>query len=423
MKKLSIILLVLALAGGMAFGADLAITGDVTFSTSFDLDTMTGGSDGDTDNVDLDYDASIVLISGGSAAVSGEGDVYAVLEVSVDDWEIAVDEATAPALPALNAVSVDTFKIVAGDVTVNLLGNSEAGNFAQYFDYSDGAGGDPDDAADIDVASLGLAGMNGGVDVTYGDDITVGADLWIDGVTPATTYMVWGAYSAEMAEGITVALAAGYDAAGADVGAQIAYAADGYGVVVGVDTADNFGDYEVEADIDAVIDIVTVDANVYFDGTDVYVADQNTIALEDLSIGLDFYYNDLASGDYVGADVATEIEGIAIALSGGFDYDAAAMNADVLLELGYAVSDATQVDARVGYDMATSFNVGATLTQTIEAGSIVAAFDYQNDATIDASVKFTSTTLVGGATVALGWAAEDVVADLGDITASVTVEL
>ena len=115
MKKLSIILLVLALAGGMAFGADLAITGDVTFSTSFDLDTMTGGSDGDTDNVDLDYDASIVLISGGSAAVSGEGDVYAVLEVSVDDWEIAVDEATAPALPALNAVSVDTFKIVAGD--------------------------------------------------------------------------------------------------------------------------------------------------------------------------------------------------------------------------------------------------------------------------------------------------------------------
>lgn len=413
MKKLSIILLVLALAGGMAFGADLAIAGDATFSTSFDLNTMSGGSDGDTNT--LTYDASIVLISGGAASASGEGDVYAVLEVSVADWKIAVDEATAPALPGINAISIDTFKIVAGDVTVNLLGNSPAGNFAKYFDYNE------DDAADIDVASLGLAGMNGGVDVTTGD-ITVGADLWIDGVTPATTYMVWGAYSTDLAEGVSVSLAAGYDdAAGADAAAQISYASDAYSVVVGVDTADNFSLYEVEADIDAVIDIITVDANVYFDGATVYVADQNTIALDDLSIGLDFYYNDLASGDYIGADVATTIDALSVALSGGFDYSA--MSADALLKLGYAVSDATQVDVRVGYDMATSFNAGATLTQTIEAGKVVAMFDYQADATIDASVKFTSTSLINGATLAIGWAAEDVAADLGDITASVKVSL
>ncbi|MBL7006872.1 MAG: hypothetical protein ISR78_07325, partial [Spirochaetia bacterium] len=249
-----------------------------------------------------------------------------------------------------------------------------------------------------------------------------GADLWIDGVTPATTYMVWGAYSTDLAEGVSVSLAAGYDdAAGADAAAQISYASDAYSVVVGVDTADNFSLYEVEADIDAVIDIITVDANVYFDGATVYVADQNTIALDDLSIGLDFYYNDLASGDYIGADVATTIDALSVALSGGFDYSA--MSADALLKLGYAVSDATQVDVRVGYDMATSFNAGATLTQTIEAGKVVAMFDYQADATIDASVKFTSTSLINGATLAIGWAAEDVAADLGDITASVKVSL
>ena len=80
MKKLSIILLVLAMAGGMAFGADAVITGDVTFSTSFDLNAMSGGFDGDTGNANLDYDASMVLLTGGSAAKTGEGDIYAILE-------------------------------------------------------------------------------------------------------------------------------------------------------------------------------------------------------------------------------------------------------------------------------------------------------------------------------------------------------
>ena len=444
MKKLSIILLVLIMAGGMAFGADLAITGDVTFSTSFDLDTMAGGFDGVADT--LEYEASIVLLSGGSAAVSGEGDVYVVLEVSVDDLVLDFTETTADIFPvAGEAISIDTFKIVAGDISVNLLGNSEAGNFADYFDYFDNTTpglGDPDDDADIDIAFIDLAGENGGVDVSYGDDITVGVDFWYDGDVaaatpdPTTTFLLWGAYSTTaLVDGLTVSVAAGIDnvvpavapattpTGGADVSAQLAYASDDYSVTVGVDTADNFALYEVEADIDAVIDIVTVDANVYYDGTDVYVADQNTIALGDLSIGLDFYYNDLASGDYIAADVATDIDALSVAVSAGFDYDAAAMNADVLLELGYAVSDATQVDARVGYDMATSFNVGATLTQTIEAGSIVAMFDYQADETIDASIEFSSSSLIDGAALSIGWAAEDVVADLGDITASVTVEL
>ncbi len=410
MKKLSILLLVAALAGGMAFGADLAISGDATFSTSWDLQNSVGGFDAVANT--FEYDASIVLIPGGAASTMGEGDVYAVLEVSVDDWEIAVDEATAPALPGIGAISLDTFKIVAPDFEVNLLGASPAGNFAQYFDYND------DDAADIDVAAIGLAGQNGGVDITAGD-ITVGADFWYNA---GATFLVWGAVSAELGEGLTADIAAGYDdAAGADLAAQLAYAADAYAVTVGVDTADNFALYEVEADINATIDIITVDANVYFDGATVYVANNNTVALEDLSIGVDFYWNDLASGNYVGGDV--DLAGFVDALdvlkvAGGYDIDTPGF--DVRLDLGLVV-DAADIDAYVAYDGAIA--AGGTLAYALDAGTLNASFDYNNDATIDASVGFESTSIVNGATLALGWAAEDIAADLGDITASVTVSL
>ncbi len=412
MKKLSIILLVVALAGGMAFGADIAISGDATFSTSFNLDTMTGGSDGDASV--LIHDASIVLLAGGSAAKTGEDgvDVYAVLEVSVADWTLVVDEA-ATTITGVNIVAVDTFKIVAGAVEVNLLGNTPVGNYAQYFDY------DASGAADIDIASIGLAGNNGGVDITAGD-ITVGVDLWY--ANGPTTYLVWGAYSSEVADGITIALAAGMDdAAGADVCAQLAYAADGYSVTVGLDSADNFAFYEVEADIDAVIDIVTIDANVYYDMTDVLVANQNTIALGDIALGLDFYWNDTVSGDYVGADVATTMDALSITLAGGVTLDT--ILADALLNLGYTISDATSVAAYVGYDMATSVSAGASLAQTMDAGAIAVSFDYNADTTIDLAASFTSTTLVDAATVVLGWAADDIVNSLGIVTASVKVAL
>ncbi|MCK5155815.1 MAG: hypothetical protein KAQ69_05220 [Spirochaetales bacterium] len=412
MKKLSIIILVVALAGSMAFGADIAISGDATFSTSFNLDTMTGGSDGDASV--LIHDASIVLLAGGAADKTGEGDVYAVLEVSVADWTLVVDEATTT-FTGINAVAVDTFKIVVGDedVVINLLGNSPAGNYAQYFDYNE------DDAADIDIAAIGLAGNNGGVDVTAGD-ITIGVDLWY--ANGPTTYLVWGAYSSEVADGITIALAAGMDdAAGADVCAQLAYAADGYSVTVGFDSADNFALYEVEADLDAVIDIVTIDANVYYDMTDVLVANQNTIDLGDIDLGLDFYWNDTVSGDYVGADVATTIEGLTVSLAGGLTLDT--ISADALLDLGYTISDATSVAAYVGYDMATSVSAGASLAQTMDAGAIAVSFDYNADTTIDLAASFTSTTLVDAATVVLGWAADDIVNSLGIVTASVKVAL
>lgn len=386
MKKLSIVLLILAMAGGFAFADDFALSGDATFSVSYDLDNAAGGFDAlnDATAVELDF----TLVPGASASAMGEGDLYAELGVSVTG--ITIDETLTLAGAAL---TLDTFKIHAGDITVDLTGSSLSG-FASY-DW------DADDTLDAtDAAVVGVTGKNGGIGIEA-NGISLGLDFWYDdAATPKTVYLISGGYEMDLAEGVTAAVVAGLDADGVDVGAQVAYAADDYDATVNFDFVDS-GAFDVELEASATIDIVTSVLDVYFDGTDVWASLVNDIDLDPIALGVDLGIVE-TDAITIDADVTTSVEAATIVVDGG-----------VVLATG----------AMTGWD------AGAKVTYALDSADVYVDANLTSAATVlglALEAGMTSGSLINGATTSLIWASGDLLAAtpvLGTITAAVKVSL
>jgi len=396
MKKLSILLMVLVMAGGFAFAADFAFSGDATFSTSFDLDALAGGFDavGDATEVDL----ALELIAGASAESAGSGDLYAVLGVSAD--ALVLDETGT--ITGGNTLSLDTFKVVAGDLTVNLLGGTNSADYASYGDYND------DDAADVaSTAAVGLTDNNGGVGLAYAGmaDLDLGLDFWFDNsAAPKTTYFVFAGYSSEVAEGIDLSVAGGYDANGFDASAKVDYASDDYSLAVAFDSQNNFAAYDAAVKVNAVVDIVTMAFDAYWDGgaslDNVYINNQNDIALDDITLGLDFFWNDVNSyaGSAIVASASIPVDTITLAVDGSVDLDDYSIGAGV--------------KATVALDDATSAWVDVNTLDTF--GSL------------DIEIGASSTSIIDNATTKLVYDSGDLLAAapvLGTVKASLTVSL
>ncbi len=395
MKKLSILLMALLLAGGSAFAAEVSLSGDATFSVSFDLDGKEGGIDGDTGTTNLAADLELVLVEAASAESSGSGDIYAVLGVSTD--AMVLDETGAISAAAL---SLDTFKVVAGDLTVDLLGATSSASYAAYGDYDDSG------ASDMDVAKLGLTGKNGGVGVAYAGlaDLDLGLDFWYDdSASPKLDWFVFAGYSSEIADGITASVAAGYDnAAGFDLAAKADYAVDDYSLTVALDAADNFAAIDAGVKVDAVVDIVTIAFDGYYDvtGNKLYINNQNSVELDALTLGVDFFWNDINT--YAGSAVKAHTsyalnDDIVLSVNGGYDF-----SNDIFAGIGadYWVNEDVML-----YGSADLTGILTTMGLELTAGA-------------------SSTSLIDNATTKVEYTNDDVLAsNLGKVVASLTVSL
>ena len=367
MKKLSIVLLVLIMAGGFAFAGDFTLSGDATFSVSFDIDNMAGGFDAVADATACDL--ALVLATGDSASAMGDGDVYAEIGVSVTD--VTLDETLTLAGAAL---SLDTFKIVAGDVVVDLTGSSISG-FANY-----DLDGDSATIEAADAAVVGVAANNGGIGIEA-SGFSLGLDFWYDdAAAPKAVYFVSAGYKMELAEGVNAVFVAGYDADGADVAAQVAYVADDYSATVNFDFVDS-ADFDVELEASAVISIVSSTLDVYFDGTEVWASLKNDIDLDPIALGVDL---GIVATDAItiDADMATTVEDIAIAVDGGVALTSGAMTG---WDVGAKV---TYTDVYVDVNLTSAATV---LGLTLEAG-------------------LSSSTMISGATTSLVWTSGDLLA-------------
>lgn len=383
MKKLSIVLLVLALAGGSAFAADIALSGDATFSTSFDIDAMEGGFDGAVNT--LEYEFELELVPGAAGSVMGEGDTYVVFEASVDGIVVSGDDATPPAFNN-PAIAVDTFKVVSGDLTIDLLGGMDSFGYAESFDF------DGDDSADYDVAAGALTGANGGIGVEV-NGLTLGADFWYAG---GVTAFVSAGYGMELADGVALNVKAGWDtAAGADVAAQLVYDGD-IDVTLGFDAVDNFTAMDLAAQVAGEFGNVSSTLDVYYDLADFYVALQNTIALDTIELGLDVFAETLADID-IAADFTTTVDAVELVVDGGVTLTSWAL---------------------------TAWDAGAKATYSMDSADVYVDVNLASGMTLMVEVGAESSSIIDGATTSLVWASGDLLtAGLGKVTAAISVSL
>ncbi len=173
--------MVLVMAGGFAFAADIAVTGSATLEAVADLDNSSFGLVNSTYTGDISF---ALNLASGSGSAAGEGDIYAEIGISagidayVDGYDIDGsgtvgddDDGEESALDELNAwAAVDYARIISGDWTIGILGSpAEWSKAASYYDD------DADGAVDDDDLVLGF-GTGHGVTVSY-QDYTIGADF------------------------------------------------------------------------------------------------------------------------------------------------------------------------------------------------------------------------------------------------------
>ena len=382
MKKLSIVLLALLLVGGMAFAADITVTGSADLSFGFDLDSNDVGLVGATDTSDVDFN---ITLGSGSASASGEGDVYAVIEGSADVTVDYQDGEDTPDTFEIEAeASIDTAKIVGPDWEVSILGMADGLNYA--YSFQDLNADDDVDADDSDVA--GSFGDGGGVAVTYGD-YTLGADFYKAGAG-AATYALFAETSMELAEGLTVGAGVGVADNGVAASVKAAYAADGLTVDVAADFADLTGTFDFDASLVA------------------------KTMVSDADVTLNAYYgNDLAVQGIVALAPAT-VTVTGSTLIGAWD---------IAAEVAYDVNDMLAVTVDGSFDKASAWDAGAEVVYTMDDYTVTVAGGYASSNVIDFSAEVASTTMISGATLSLGYETADFNTSNGAITAKVSIEL
>jgi hypothetical protein len=376
MKKLSIILLVLILAGGFAFAADIAVTGSASVDVEYDLDAGTFGLVNDTYVGDISF---ALTLASGSGDAAGSGDVYAEIGISAG-LDVTVGGIDADGDGVVDAVeandeigswaSVDYANVVAGDWTVGILGSpSGFSNAVSYFDD------DADGAADEDAVAPAF-GAGTGVTISYLDYV-IGVDYATDG-----TYAVSAVAAMDLAEGVSGSVGVAFDGAFTATGTAAVAIGDG-----NLDLAVDFAGTAV--DVSATVDYAPVVLSVY------YGADVNAKVAVDLDpIALSVDVRDILTNQDINVSASTTVDAADISL--GFGYVVGTSAWDVSGEVAYTMDDAV-LTLGGGYTSASVLNLYASVS---------------------------STTIIDGATVSLAYAGTDLTgADLGAITAGVTISL
>jgi hypothetical protein len=366
MKKFSIVLLALLLAGGFAFAAELTVDGSATSSFGLNFDEEEYG-------FGLAESSTFDLTWTGEGSSEGEGDVYGV--ISITDAELTIDE-----LGAVAGTPGDlSAKIVGPDWEVAFgsstgFGNAEAPDMAQ----------DGDDTASYDAVTPTFESGNG-LTVTY-SGLTAGFDFFYDndanddGVMndDDLVYMVTTGYSADLAEGLTadaeVAIASLSGSASTDFFGTVAltYAMDEMTVDAAFDMVfDGSFAYDASVATSYTLEGVTLDLAGYFDGTfDAFA--KASYEQDALTAAVWAYVSDngsAARGDAadaweVGVDLAYDIDDVYSAYANA-SYTASA-NVPLTVGLDAAVIDNASVNLEYATADAANFaNNKGSLTASV----------------------------------------------------------
>lgn len=399
MKKLSIVLLALLFVTGSLFAAwDLEVSGDATASFSWDIEGETIGFDAVDNGIEVDFG---ITLASGSEESTGSGDLYAYLKASgslkIDDSLTIVggveDEDNDPVANyalILHSISLDEFKIFAGDFTIDLKGAPTELNKAKGFTPID-------DDDPLDVVKGALTKKDGGIKVLY-QDLTFGLDFWADYGQDDLDLLLYAGWAGEM-DGMDLAFAAGYTAdtylaLSASAGLDL----DGTVLKVAVDMADMIDNFQVDVAVGTVLDLgdikPAVDIYYAFDGNDNWIGAQARVADLDLGgivAGVTVEALDILDDWAYNGKLTTKIDDLTLTVDGG---------------------------VKKGVD----FKVNGKVDYVFDIFTISAngGFDSSDDS-VKMGASVSSKSLIDNSEVKLAWATDDVTVGAGKITASVKV--
>ena len=411
MKKISTVLLVLVLVGSVAFAG---FTGEASVSFGSDLDAGTYGFENGVSW------ASDIVISETLASAAGEGDIRAEINATlIFAFDFDYDPGVAIGLPGdFDAdVEITSAKIIGEDWYVGILGAMGAPNFAvSAIDVeTESAPGADDDGDALDLKPSNYVVANDGVEVglagyAFGLSLDNGLNK-LDG----TAYNYFGSVTTPeyaLADGITVALGAA--AVLADTGnsasgsAKVAYTADMLAASVATDVIYS-GGLLAEVAVAATYDAVNVD--IYFATDD----DAGTYDAADDAAGGEAY---AVNTNILSAKVNTMVAGFDVTVTGKDLINSQALSASA----AYDVSEELNVGVNGGYTLDdSSWSVGGEATYTLADYTVAADVTYASAKTLEVNASVTSTTLVAGATLSLGYENADILVNKGEITAKAVI--
>jgi hypothetical protein len=254
MKKFSIVLLALLLAGGFAFAADLTIDGEASSSLVLDFQNNTYG---------MDYapDQDLSLTFSAEASSEGEGDVYGVISITDAELAFASDDAT--------ALEYDGWTFDGGDLEAKIVGP----DWEVIFGSPDGLGNanapDMDQDGDTDSEDTVSPGLTRGEGLTIKySDLTLGVDFMYDTSTaPDFEYLAYVAYAAELADGVNADVA--FAVNDGDFAGTVAATAEVEGVALDaafdMEYTTSFA-WDASVGASYAMDALTADVAAYWDG-------------------------------------------------------------------------------------------------------------------------------------------------------------
>ncbi|MDD4258869.1 MAG: hypothetical protein PHP38_03365 [Sphaerochaetaceae bacterium] len=393
MKKISAVLLVLVLVGSVAFAG---FTGSATTTFGVNLDDGSWGFKNATAvDVDLVFFEQL-------AGKKGEGEIYAEINAKL---ALSFDSIV-PQDGDLNFVELDVYlkdylaKIYGDNWYVSILGAKAAPNFASSAVDFDGN----DDPEDIDPSNF--VGKNEGIEVGFNDyvfGLSIDKDLNNFKASPMT-YNFFGSVVTpefEVADGLKLT----FGGAGliADTGKAVSASAK--------------GSFETE-DYSA-----SLAADFVYDGGPIAEAAVN-VAIDPVT--LDVYYATEGGGVVYLPTVKNILSAKAAFAIDKFDIAVTGLDLINTTELGatvdFAATDEIAVGVNGGYTLTGgAWYVGGDVKYTAEDFVVTADATYASAGTLKVNAKIESKTLVDGATLSLGYANADILANLGAVTATAKI--
>ena len=428
MKKISAVLLVLALVGSAVFAS---FTGNAGVSFGVDLDGKSYGFDNTVElNAELNFFEKLV-------DKAGEGDIYAEIKaeltlgfdfaeiaaneynpVGIDfDYDEALDEEENPlSLSGLVAnVEITSAKIIGDNWFVGILGALGAPNFAvTAIEVNDDGDALLDMRFLLDKApglTVGFSDFEFGLGVkgTYGDDPTY--RILLSALTPEF------AFSDGLTGQFGVAGLLADDEMGVFGSVKVDFAQDDLAISLASDIQ-----YVKEGTADGVFDAeVALVASYDFLTADVYFA-TNVFDAEDQEAPASY----VGSSNILSVQLGAVIEGFDITVK-GLDL---VNQQDISAKVGYGVTDELSVAVSGGYIISGAakgtWSAGAEAEYAADMFTVAAEVGLVGTDAVDevtGKVTLSSEALVAGATLSLEYESGNFLANkLGKITAKAVVE-
>jgi len=393
MKKISAVLLVLALVGSAVFAS---FTGNAGVSFGVDLDEKEYGF---TNTVELSAELNFFekLVD-----KAGEGDIYAEINAELTlGLEFDKEDSEFDASTGIGGnVEITSAKIIGDNWYVGILGALGAPNFAATaIELNDDGDSELDLTFGLDKpagVAVGFSDFEFGLGFFGSYDDPAAYDLYVSAVTPEF----------EFADGLTgqfgLAGLLADDAMGVFGSVKVGFAQDDLSVSLASDIQYiKDGSFDAEVALAASYDFLTLD---------VYYATSEFPLLDDNDDPIDVYPG---AENILSVQLGAVIEGFDITVTGKDLVN----TTDLSAEVAYALSDELTVSVKGGYSLGTEvWFAGGGVEYAADMFTAKLDGSYYSTKQLKLSASVESDKLVDGATLSLGYAADDVLGNVsGDL--------